>query len=178
MDRGNILDNFKTRLKLYIVIGLVWIIVCTILYFNRIIDWVGIMVSFIFAIPTIIMDIWLTKKEEVRKSKLESISKLVEILNYIDNMIIDSINVNQRRQRAGAISKMGLIDINEQKRNLFKNVEEEKQVKKYLKSLWGKDKIDEMLSILRGDQEKFSKLLSKESEKLKITDVEKTIYDL
>ena len=136
------MDNFKTRLKLYIVIGLVWIIVCAILYFNGIIDWVGIMVSFIFTIPTIIMDIWLTKKEEVRKSKLESISKLIEILNYIDNMIIDSINVNQRRQRAGVISKMGLIDINEQKRNLFKNVEEEKQVKKYLKSLWGKDKID------------------------------------
>ena len=95
---------------IYGVILLLWLVACVVLYVLKLIDWIGVAVSFIFAVPPIFVDLYSTKEESKRKQQLEQIGQLYKFLKYLDDMNVENIRVNMLRQRAGAVNTMGLID--------------------------------------------------------------------
>ena len=97
---------------IYGVILLLWLVACVVLYVLKLIDWIGVAVSFIFAVPPIFVDLYSTKEESKRKQQLEQIGQLYKFLKYLDDMNVENIRVNMLRQRAGAVNTIGLIDLN------------------------------------------------------------------
>ena len=93
------------KMIIYGVILLLWLVL-------KLIDWIGVAVSFIFAVPPIFVDLYSTKEESKRKQQLEQIGQLYKFLKYLDDMNVENIRVNMLRQRAGAVNTMGLIDLN------------------------------------------------------------------
>ena len=100
------------KMIIYGVILLLWLVACVVLYVLKLIDWIGVAVSFIFAVPPIFVDLYSTKEESKRKQQLEQIGQLYKFLKYLDDMNVENIRVNMLRQRAGAVNTMGLIDLN------------------------------------------------------------------
>ena len=44
------------KMIIYGVILLLWLVACVVLYILKLIDWIGVAVSFIFAVPPIFVD--------------------------------------------------------------------------------------------------------------------------
>ena len=83
---------------IYGVILLLWLVACVVLYVLKLIDWIGVAVSFIFAVPPIFVDLYSTKEESKRKQQLEQIGQLYKFLKYLDDMNVENIRVNMLRQ--------------------------------------------------------------------------------
>ena len=77
---------------IYGVILLLWLVACVVLYVLKLIDWIGVAVSFIFAVPPIFVDLYSTKEESKRKQQLEQIGQLYKFLKYLDDMNIGGID--------------------------------------------------------------------------------------
>ena len=59
------------KMIIYGVILLLWLVACVVLYVLKLIDWIGVAVSFIFAVPPIFVDLYSNKEESKRKQQLE-----------------------------------------------------------------------------------------------------------
>ena len=86
------------KMIIYGVILLLWLVACVVLYVLKLIDWIGVAVSFIFAVPPIFVDLYSTKEESKRKQQLEQIGQLYKFLKYLDDMNVENIRVNMLRQ--------------------------------------------------------------------------------
>lgn len=65
------------KMIIYGVILLLWLVACVVLYVLKLIDWIGVAVSFIFAVPLIFVDLYSTKDESKRKQQLEQIGSSI-----------------------------------------------------------------------------------------------------
>ena len=78
------------KMIIYGVILLLWLVACVVLYVLKLIDWIGVAVSFIFAVPPIFVDLYSTKEESKRKQQLEQIGQLYKFLKYLDDMYVET----------------------------------------------------------------------------------------
>ena len=140
----------KKKLIIYGIITLLWIVICTILYYCCLINLTGIIISFVFAFPTMVYDIISTHSKNKRTNILKSINQLQVAIQSIENKKIDG----------------SVIEINEA------------EAKRYIQIIWDKEKTDKLLSLLKNDTDKFSDMLHEELRKMKPDEIEVKIYDL
>ena len=140
----------KKKLIIYGIITLLWIVICTILYYCCLINLTGIIISFVFAFPTMVYDIISTHSKNKRTNILKSINQLQVTIQSIENKKIDG----------------SVIEINEA------------EAKRYIQIIWDKEKTDKLLTLLKNDTDKFSDMLHEELSKMKPDEIEVKIYDL
>lgn len=140
----------KKKLIIYGIITLLWIVICTILYYCCLINLTGIIISFVFAFPTMVYDIISTHSKNKRTNILKSINQLQVAIQSIENKKIDG----------------SVIEINEA------------EAKRYIQIIWDKEKTDKLLTLLKNDTDKFSDMLHEELSKMKPDEIEVKIYDL
>ena len=97
----------KTKSWIYFSILVAWLVTCILLFCLKLIDFVGIIVSFIFAIPTMIYDFVVTFKATKRQKQLKALNKIYKLEDFIKNVIVETGKTNNARIRAGMITKMG-----------------------------------------------------------------------
>lgn len=140
----------KKKLITYGIITLLWIVICTILYYCCLINLTGIIISFVFAFPTMVYDIISTHSKNKRTNILKSINQLQVAIQSIENKKIDG----------------SVIEINEA------------EAKMYIQIIWDKEKTDKLLTLLKNDTDKFSDMLHEELSRMKPDEIEVKIYDL
>ena len=140
----------KKKLIIYGIITLLWIVICTILYYCCLINLTGIIISFVFAFPTMVYEIISTHSKNKRTNILKSINQLQVAIQSIENKKIDG----------------SVIEINEA------------EAKRYIQIIWDKEKTDKLLTLLKNDTDKFSDMLHEELIKMKPDEIEVKIYDL
>lgn len=147
------------KMIIYGVILLLWLVACVVLYVLKLIDWIGVAVSFIFAVPPIFVDLYSTKEESKRKQQLEQIGQLYKFLKYLDDMNVENIRVNMLRQRAGAVNTMGLIDLNASIHKTFVDPTTKAYYIKSIAIVFGKKQCEELYLRMEKDRQGFEKVL-------------------
>lgn len=148
------------KTHVYGIIMAAWFAVCVILYVLKLIDWIGIMISFIFAIPPIIIDLVSTNADNKRKKKLEQVGVLHKFLKYLDDMTIDNMKVNNARQRSGAVVQMGLINIEGAIHSVFNDNKTKTYYEKSLSIAFSEKKCKELYKLMEIKREDFIKELN------------------
>lgn len=161
---------------IYGVILLLWLVACVVLYIFKLIDWIGIAVSFIFAVPPIFVDLYSTKEESKRKQQLEQIGQLYKFLKYLDDVNVDNIRVNMLRQRAGAVNTMGLIDLNASIHKTFVDPTTKVYYIKSIAIVFGKKQCEELYLKMENDRQGFEKVLEQKVLDLNPTENECDFY--
>lgn len=163
---------------IYGVILLLWLVACVVLYVLKLIDWIGVAVSFIFAVPPIFVDLYSTKEESKRKQQLEQIGQLYKFLKYLDDMNVENIRVNMLRQRAGAVNTMGLIDLNASIHKTFVDPTTKAYYIKSIAIVFGKKQCEELYLRMEKDRQGFEKVLEQKVLDLNPTENECDFYKL
>lgn len=166
------------KMIIYGVILLLWLVACVVLYIFKLIDWIGIAVSFIFAVPPIFVDLYSTKEESKRKQQLEQIGQLYKFLKYLDDVNVDNIRVNMLRQRAGAVNTMGLIDLNASIHKTFVDPTTKVYYIKSIAIVFGKKQCEELYLKMENDRQGFEKVLEQKVLDLNPTENECDFYKL
>ena len=166
------------KMIIYGVILLLWLIACVVLYVLKLIDWIGVAVSFIFAVPPIFVDLYSTKEESKRKQQLEQIGQLYKFLKYLDDMNVENIRVNMLRQRAGAVNTMGLIDLNASIHKTFVDSTTKAYYIKSIAIVFGKKQCEELYLRMEKDRQGFEKVLEQKVLDLNPTENECNFYKL
>lgn len=166
------------KLIIYAIIFLVWLIVCHILYVFNLIDWIGIILSFIFAIPPALVDIISSKVHVRRQQQLEHIANLQKFLKQIDDMSVENYRVNEVRRKAGFVKNMGLIDITTEVHTVFQDPTSQACCKKSLNTVFGKKKSSDLYSKMENDRQAFKKVLDQKILQLNPTQNECDFYKL
>ena len=164
------------KMIIYGVILLLWLVACVVLYIFKLIDWIGIAVSFIFAVPPIFVDLYSTKEESKRKQQLEQIGQLYKFLKYLDDVNVDNIRVNMLRQRAGAVNTMGLIDLNASIHKTFVDPTTKVYYIKSIAIVFGKKQCEELYLKMENDRQGFEKVLEQKVLDLNPTENECDFY--
>ncbi len=166
----------KTKGLVYGIILIVWLITCIILYKYNLIDFIGIIVSFVFAIPTIIYDLISTYLNKHRDNVLKALSNFCKLKKYINDVQIDCIKTNHLRIRGGLQNKMGLTDAND---IILKQIDNSKNF--YLnniKILFGKKNTTNKFKLLQSNTSEFFEFLKEKIIEVNPTDEEIKIYNL
>lgn len=166
------------KMIIYGVILLLWLVACVVLYVLKLIDWIGVAVSFIFAVPPIFVDLYSTKEESKRKQQLEQIGQLYKFLKYLDDMNVENIRVNMLRQRAGAVNTMGLIDLNASIHKTFVDPTTKAYYIKSITIVFGKKQCEELYLRMEKDRQGFEKVLEQKVLDLNPTENECDFYKL
>lgn len=166
------------KMIIYGVILLLWLVACVVLYVLKLIDWIGVAVSFIFAVPPIFVDLYSTKEESKRKQQLEQIGQLYKFLKYLDDMNVENIRVNMLRQRAGAVNTMGLIDLNASIHKTFVDSTTKAYYIKSIAIVFGKKQCEELYLRMEKDRQGFEKVLEQKVLDLNPTENECDFYKL
>ena len=166
------------KMIIYGVILLLWLVACVVLYVLKLIDWIGVAVSFIFAVPPIFVDLYSTKEESKRKQQLEQIGQLYMFLKYLDDMNVENIRVNMLRQRAGAVNTMGLIDLNASIHKTFVDPTTKAYYIKSIAIVFGKKQCEELYLRMEKDRQGFEKVLEQKVLDLNPTENECDFYKL
>lgn len=166
------------KMIIYGVILLLWLVACVVLYVFKLIDWIGVAVSFIFAVPPIFVDLYSTKEESKRKQQLEQIGQLYKFLKYLDDMNVENIRVNMLRQRAGAVNTMGLIDLNASIHKTFVDPTTKAYYIKSIAIVFGKKQCEELYLRMKKDRQGFEKVLEQKVLDLNPTENECDFYKL
>ena len=166
------------KMIIYGVILLLWLVACVVLYVLKLIDWIGVAVSFIFAVPPIFVDLYSTKEESKRKQQLEQIGQLYKFLKYLDDMNVENIRVNMLRQRAGAVNTMGLIDLNASIHKTFVDPTTKAYCIKSIAIVFGKKQCEELYLRMEKDRQGFEKVLEQKVLDLNPTENECDFYKL
>lgn len=166
------------KMIIYGVILLLWLVACVVLYVLKLIDWIGVAVSFIFAVPPIFVDLYSTKEESKRKQQLEQIGQLYKFLKYLDDMNVENIGVNMLRQRAGAVNTMGLIDLNASIHKTFVDPTTKAYYIKSIAIVFGKKQCEELYLRMEKDRQGFEKVLEQKVLDLNPTENECDFYKL
>ena len=166
------------KMIIYGVILLLWLVACVVLYVLKLIDWIGVAVSFIFAVPPIFVDLYSTKEESKRKQQLEQIGQLYKFLKYLDDMNVENIRVNMLRQRAGAVNTMGLIDLNASIHKAFVDPTTKAYYIKSIAIVFGKKQCEELYLRMEKDRQGFEKVLEQKVLDLNPTENECDFYKL
>lgn len=166
------------KMIIYGVILLLWLVACVVLYVLKLIDWIGVAVSFIFAVPPIFVDLYSTKEESKRKQQLEQIGQLYKFLKYLDDMNVENIRVNMLRQRAGAVNTMGLIDLNASIHKTFVDPTTKAYYIKSIAIVFGKKQCEELYLRMEKDRQGFEKVLEQKMLDLNPTENECDFYKL
>lgn len=166
------------KMIIYGVILLLWLVACVVLYVLKLIDWIGVAVSFIFAVPPIFVDLYSTKEESKRKQQLEQIGQLYKFLKYLDDMNVGNIRVNMLRQRAGAVNTMGLIDLNASIHKTFVDPTTKAYYIKSIAIVFGKKQCEELYLRMEKDRQGFEKALEQKVLDLNPTENECDFYKL
>lgn len=166
------------KMIIYGVILLLWLVACVVLYILKLIDWIGVAVSFIFAVPPIFVDLYSTKEESKRKQQLEQIGQLYKFLKYLDDMNVENIRVNMLRQRAGAVNTMGLIDLNASIHKTFVDPTTKAYYIKSIEIVFGKKQCEELYLRMEKDRQGFEKVLEQKVLDLNPTENECDFYKL
>ena len=166
------------KMIIYGVILLLWLVACVVLYVLKLIDWIGVAVSFIFAVPPIFVDLYSTKEESKRKQQLEQIGQLYKFLKYLDDMNVENISVNMLRQRAGAVNTMGLIDLNASIHKTFVDPTTKAYYIKSVAIVFGKKQCEELYLRMEKDRQGFEKVLEQKVLDLNPTENECDFYKL
>ena len=166
------------KMIIYGVILLLWLVACVVLYVLKLIDWIGVAVSFIFAVPPIFVDLYSTKEESKRKQQLEQIGQLYKFLKYLDDMNVENIRVNMLRQRAGAVNTMGLIDLNASIHKTFVDPTTKAYYIKRIAIVFGKKQCEELYLRMEKDRQGFEKVLEQKVLDLNPTENECDFYKL
>lgn len=145
---------------IYGVITLLWIIVCLVLYLLGLIDWIGIIVSFAFAVPPIFVDLLTSKEESKRKQQLEHVGNLYRFLKYLDDLTADNIKVNMARQRSGAVNVMGLIDLEKTIHATIADPTTKAYYQNSVSIVFGKRQCEELYLKIEKDRQGFENLLA------------------
>ena len=166
------------KMIIYGVLLLLWLVACVVLYVLKLIDWIGVAVSFIFAVPPIFVDLYSTKEESKRKQQLEQIGQLYKFLKYLDDMNVENIRVNMLRQRAGAVNTMGLIDLNASIHKTFVDSTTKAYYIKSIAIVFGKKQCEELYLRMEKDRQGFEKVLEQKVLDLNPTENECDFYKL
>ena len=166
------------KMIIYGVILLLWLVACVVLYVLKLIDWIGVAVSFIFAVPPIFVDLYSTKEESKRRQQLEQIGQLYKFLKYLDDMNVGNIRVNMLRQRAGAVNTMGLIDLNASIHKTFVDPTTKAYYIKSIAIVFGKKQCEELYLRMEKDRQGFEKALEQKVLDLNPTENECDFYKL
>lgn len=166
------------KMIIYGVILLLWLVACVVLYVLKLIDWIGVAVSFIFAVPPIFVDLYSTKEESKRKQQLEQIGELYKFLKYLDDMNVENIRVNMLRQRAGSVNTMGLIDLNASIHKTFVDSTTKAYYIKSIAIVFGKKQCEELYLRMEKDRQGFEKVLEQKVLDLNPTENECDFYKL
>ena len=166
------------KMIIYGVILLLWLVACVVLYVLKLIDWIGVAVSFIFAVPPIFVDLYSTKEESKRKQQLEQIGQLYKFLKYLDDMNVENIRVNMLRQRAGAVNTLGLIDLNASIHKTFVDPTTKAYYIKSVAIVFGKKQCEELYLRMEKDRQGFKKVLEQKVLDLNPTENECDFYKL
>lgn len=166
------------KMIIYGDILLLWLVACVVLYVLKLIDWIGVAVSFIFAVPPIFVDLYSTKEESKRKQQLEQIGQLYKFLKYLDDMNVENIRVNMLRQRAGAVNTMGLIDLNASIHKTFVDSTTKAYYIKSIAIVFGKKQCEELYLRMEKDRQGFEKVLEQKVLDLNPTENECDFYKL
>ena len=166
------------KMIIYGVILLLWLVACVVLYVLKLIDWIGVAVSLIFAVPPIFVDLYSTKEESKRKQQLEQIGQLYKFLKYLDDMNKGNIRVNELRQRAGAVNTMGLIDLNASIHKTFVDPTTKAYYIKSIAIVFGKKQCEELYLRMEKDRQGFEKVLEQKVLDLNPTENECDFYKL
>ncbi len=143
----------KPKAWIYSSILIAWIITCVVLFKYELINMVGIIVSFIFAIPTMIYDFIVTLKATKRQKQLQALSKIYKLNVYIKNVYIETAKTNNARIRAGMIGKMG-----EEDPNKIINAQLDQSKKFYIEhfsNLFGKKEVENKFSQIKANRQQF-----------------------
>ena len=166
----------KTKIWIYFSILVAWLITCILLFNLKLIDIVGIIVSFVFAIPTMIYDLIVTAKGIKRKKQLQAISKICNFEKYERDVIVDCVQVNNHRIRAGVLHTMGKADPNgiiNQELDRSKNFYID-----YLSNLFGKKEAENKFSELKNNKQNFYSDFQNKVIKINPTEDELRIFDI
>lgn len=166
------------KMIIYGVILLLWLVACVVLYILKLIDWIGVAVSFIFAVPPIFVDLYSTKEESKRKQQLEQIGQLYKFLKYLDDMNVENIRVNMLRQRAGAVNTIGLIDLNASINKTFVDPTTKAYYITSIAIVFGKKQCEELYLRMEKDRQGFEKVLEQKVLDLNPTENECDFYKL
>lgn len=166
------------KMIIYGVLLLLWLVACVVLYVLKLIDWIGVAVSLIFAVPPIFVDLYSTKEESKRKQQLEQIGQLYKFLKYLDDMNVENIRVNMLRQRAGAVNAMGLIDLNASIHKTFADPTKKAYYIKSIATIFGKKQCEELYLRMEKDRQGFEKVLEQKVLDLNPTENECDFYKL
>lgn len=127
----------RKRLIFYLILLISWLIVCGTLFFFDLMDLIGILVSFLFSLPTMIFEFieWAIKKR--RDKKLYGISILQKIIVEIDNRIHEAENLNYQRKRKG----MPLINVEKDLQYTYGSEKTKSQINIHIRNVFGKKAI-------------------------------------
>lgn len=164
------------KVIVYAIIFVIWIIACTVLYIYKLIDRIGIVVSFVFAIPPVLVDVISRKMEDRRKHQLKQIGVLYQFLQYLEKKIIENKSLNIRRERAG----IGVqpIDLEAAIHIEFADSGTQTRYKNSLNIVFGKKKCDVLYLKMEKDRQEFRKILEQKVLELKPTEEECQFYKI
>lgn len=166
----------KAKSWIYFSILVAWLSTCILLFCFGLLDIVGIIVSFVFAIPTMIYDLLVTAKGIKRKKQLQAISKICNFEKYERAVIADCAQVNNHRIRAGVIHTMGKADPNgiiNQELDRSKNFYMD-----YLTNLFGKKEAENKFDELKNNKQNFFTDFQNEIIRINPTEDELRIFDI
>ena len=148
----------KRKIKIYVAIFILWLITCGVLYYFDLINWIGIAVSFLFAIPPIIIDLVSSIKQEKRAKQLESIAKIQKFLKHLNDMQADIIRCNLENKRAGHLERV--CDIDKVIQEAINNTNNSTFYRKHLSVVFGKDRENELYLKMLKERDYINKVLN------------------
>lgn len=164
------------KIIVYALIFVIWIIACMVLYTYNLIDRIGIVVSFVFAIPPVAVDVISSKMEDRRKHQLKQIGVLYQFLQYLEKKILENKSLNIRRERAGIGEKP--IDLESAIHKEFADSGTQTRYKNSLRIVFGKKKCDVLYLKMEKDRQEFRKILEQKVLELKPTEEECQFYKI
>lgn len=168
----------KKKSIVFLTIFIVWVVVCAILYKLKLLDLIGILISFAFAIPTMLYDYIVSMKTVKRNKKLKAIKTLTDVEKTFNAIHNDLGMVANRRIRAGYIRNYDEATYKQDVEKALLTNETLPIIKNAFSILCKKAEIENNIKLICDDNDKFVRFYIDELKKLKTIQEELNIFEI